>query len=147
MFIHSPVKLRAQEEVMMQNPVSLMKIKLTKKKPTIATILCCMPKTSCRSWSPHVATSLFSSLFSYFSFSNFSNPPQMGTNQFLCWSVSKCLCCNLMKANSHKGGKLLPGNSTPQAVLFIFPFSPVGSHFLWHHHKMRAVYAGSYSHA
>lgn len=40
------------------------------------------------------------------------------TNQLLCRRVYKCLPCNLMKANSHKDGKLLPGNSTPQRLLY-----------------------------
>lgn len=57
---------------------------------------------------------LLLSLFTFFT--------NVCANQLFCWSLSKCPHCNLMKANSHRGGKLLPGNSTLRAVLFIFLF-------------------------
>ncbi len=93
---------------------------------TKAHCLHCMPKPNCQSWSPYVVTHYSSAVPFHLLPLVFSCPylSPVCANQLLCWSVSKCLRCNLMKASSHKGGKLLPGNSTPQAVLFIFLFSP-----------------------
>lgn len=100
------------------------KIKINKDVNNNAHCLQCMPEPNCQSWPSYVVTH-YSSAVPFHLLPLFFSCPCLSpvcANQLLCWSVSKCLRCNLMKANSHKGGKLLPGNSTPQAVLFIFLF-------------------------
>lgn len=89
-----------------------------------------MPRAYCECWS-HLVVAHYSPAAPFLLLLLLcSGLTAVCANQVVCWSASKCLHCNLMKANSHKGGKLLPGNSTPQAFCFIFLFSPVGPHSL-----------------
>lgn len=66
----------------------------------------------------------------------------LSLNQLLCWSVSKCLRCNLMKANSHKGGKEVVARQLYTSGSSLYPPPFVGTLSLTSQQKKRA---GSWS--